>query len=235
MYKKDVLTDSLENNKALKNYNCWIYENIKPALGKNIIEIGCGLGAIIDFMINETNKITGVDISDEYIKYLKKHYKKYKNIKIIKSDILQLPGKVKNNSFDTVVMINVLEHIKDEDRAVKIVRKILKKGGKLALMVPAFNMLYGPLDKNVGHYRRYEKKFLKELLSKNNFDIQGIYYMNFVGFFGWLLNVRILKRNYTPKNQSFLFNKFIVPILKKIEKWIKPPVGQSIIVIAKKK
>ncbi len=235
MDKNDALTDSLENNKTLKNYNCWIYENIKPALGKNIIEIGCGLGAIIDFMITKRNKITGVDISDEYIKYLKKNYKKYRNIKIIKSNILNLPGKVKNNSFDTVVMINVLEHIKDDDRAIKIVKKVLKKNGKLALMVPAFNILFGPLDKNVGHYRRYNKKMLKNLLIKNNFEIENIYYMNFVGFFGWLLNVKILRRNYTPKNQSFLFDKFIVPILKWIERWIKPPVGQSLIVIAKKK
>lgn len=235
MNNSDALTDSLTNNKGLKNYNRWIYENIRTALGEKIIEIGCGLGAIIDFMISKNNEITGVDISDEYIKFLKKYYKKNKNIRIIKSDILDLPVKVKKNYFDSVVMINVLEHIKDDDKAIKIIRKLLKKGGSIALMVPAFNILFGPLDKNVGHFRRYEKKQLEQLLKKNNFEIKEIYYMNFVGFFGWLLNVRIFKRNYTPKNQSFLFDRLIVPILKQIERHIKPPVGQSIIAIAIKK
>ncbi len=235
MGKRDVLTDSLTNNRALKNYNCWIYENIKPALGKTIIEIGCGLGAIIDFIYGKDNQITGVDISDEYIKFLKMRYRQHKNIKIIKSDILDLPEKVKKNFYDTVVMINVLEHIKDDDKAIKIIRRILKKGGKIALMVPAFNLLLGPLDKNVGHYRRYNKKQLKELLIRNNFEIKEMYYMNLVGFFGWLINMKILKMKHTPKNQSYVFDRFVVPFLKVIEKWIKPPVGQSIIAIAIKK
>ena len=230
-----VLTDSLLNIKKLNNYNLWIYENIKNALGKNIIEIGCGIGTIIKLMLKKDNKITGVDINDKYIKFLTKYYKNEKNLKFIKSDIINLPKKVKGKIFDTVVMVNVLEHIKDDDKALKIVNKLLKKNGKIALMVPAFNMLFGPLDKSVGHFRRYNKNQLKKLLIRNGFIIQDIYYMNFIGFFGWFLNVRLLRKDYTPQKQSYFFDKFFVPIIKRIEKFLKPPFGQSIIAIAIKK
>lgn len=213
----------------------WIYENIKNALGKNIIEIGCGIGTIIKLILRKDNEITGVDISDKYIKFLKKQYKNVKNLKFIKSDIFGLPKKVKNKFFDTVVMVNVLEHIKDDDKALKIVNKLLKKNGKIALMVPAFNMLFGPLDKSVGHFRRYNKNQLKELLIRNGFVIQKIYYMNFIGFFGWFINVRLLRKDYTPQAQTYFFDKFFVPIIRKIEKWLKPPFGQSLIAIAIKK
>jgi len=230
-----ALTESLLNNKKLNNYNLWIYENIKNALGKNIIEIGCGIGTIIKLMLKKDNKITGVDINDKYIKFLTKYYKNEKNLKFIKSDIINLPKKVKGKIFDTVVMVNVLEHIKDDDKALKIVNKLLKKNGKIALMVPAFNMLFGPLDKSVGHFRRYNKNQLKKLLIRNGFIIQDIYYMNFIGFFGWFLNVRLLRKDYTPQTQSYFFDKFFVPIIKRIEKFLKPPFGQSIIAIAIKK
>jgi len=233
--EKNALRHGLNNNIELKNYNRWIYENIRDALGKRVLEIGCGMGAMIDFAAARGRKITGVDIDDYFLKYSKLKYAKNEDIRIIKSDCMVLDRKFKKESFDTVMITNVLEHLKYQEKAVRIMNKLLSTGGRLAVFVPAFQCIYGKLDKNVGHYRRYTKITLRRVLEQSGFEIEKIHYMNFIGFFGWYFNSELLGRGLTPVRQSLFFDKYIVPAEKMIEKIIKPPIGQSIVAIAVKK
>lgn len=233
--KGNALYHGLKIDNQLKNYNRWIYENIKEAIGNNILEIGSGMGSLIDFVIAKGRKITGAEIDDKFFKYSREKYAKNSDVKIVKSDSLELEKKFKKGSFDTVTILNTLEHIKDDFKAVKIIYNLLDKGGKLAVFVPAFQCIYGKLDENVGHYRRYTKATLRKVLEENNFEIKKIYYMNFIGFFGWYFNAKFLKRGYTPELQSSFFDNFFVPLEKAIEKIIKPPIGQSVVAIAVKR
>jgi len=230
---EDALHHGLDNNIELKNYNRWIYENMQEAVGKKVMEIGCGMGAMIDFAAAKGRKITGVDIDDYFVEYSRNKYKDDSDIKIVKSDCMALDGKFKKGSFDSIIIINVLEHIEFEDKALRIMNNMLFKGGKLAVFVPAFRSIYGRLDKSVGHYRRYTKETLRKVLEHNGFEIEKIYYMNFIGFFGWYFNAKLFER--MPEKQSVFFDKYIVPVEKIIEKLIKPPIGQSIVAIAVKK
>ncbi len=238
MQEKDAsgsLRHGLNNNIELKNYNRWIYDNISSGVGKKVLEIGSGMGAMIDFAAGKGRKITGVDIDSYFLKFTKRKYADNRNIKIVRSDCMSLGRKFKKGSFDSVIISNVLEHIKDDGRAVRIINSMLSSGGKVAVFVPAFQLLYGVLDKNVGHYRRYSRKTLRKVLETGGFEIEKIYYMNFVGFFGWYLNSKLLGRGLTPENQSAFFDKFIVPVERWVEKLIKPPFGQSIVAVAVKK
>jgi hypothetical protein len=90
------------------------------------------------------------------------------------------------------------------------------------------------MDISFEHYRRYNKKELKLLIQEHNLEIVKFYYMNFLGLLGWFFNGRILKREELPENQTKLFDK-LVPFLGLAEKVIKPPLGQSLILIAQKK
>jgi SAM-dependent methyltransferase len=135
--------------------------------------------------------------------------------------------------FDTVVCINVLEHIKNDEKALENMFRILLQGGNLLLFVPAIPQLYGSLDIDPGHFRRYTKKMLTKRISHVGFQIKKIEYSNFLGVFGWYLNARILKRRRFSVLQPLLFDK-IVPLIAKIEKILKPPVGMSLFVIAER-
>jgi ubiquinone/menaquinone biosynthesis C-methylase UbiE len=233
--ENNALRHGLNIDIELKNYNRWIYENIREALGKRILEIGCGIGAMIDLASARGRKITGVDIDEHFLTRSKLKYAKNADIKIIKSDCMDLDRKFKKGSFDTVTIINVLEHIKRQEKAVRIMNKLLSAGGKLTVFVPAFQCIFGKLDKDLGHYRRYTKTTLRKVLEQNGFEIEKMHYMNFIGFFGWYFNSKLLGRGLTPVRQSLFFDKYIVPAEKMIEKIIKPPIGQSIIAIAVKK
>lgn len=105
--------------------------------------------------------------------------------------------------------------------------------GNLLLFVPAIKWLFGSLDENLNHYRRYQKSTLKKDLENVGFQIEKIFLHNFFGIFGWFINGKILKRKTFPILQPILYDK-LVPVLAKIEKYIEPPIGMSLGVIAKK-
>ncbi|PKL91389.1 MAG: hypothetical protein CVV21_09250 [Candidatus Goldiibacteriota bacterium HGW-Goldbacteria-1] len=234
MDSKHSLTDSLNKISNLQNYNSWIYENIKKGISGRVLEIGCGIGNITDFILKDSQEVCASDIDDSYLKYACKKYKGNKKVKVTKIDIIKPGNKIAKGKYDTAVMLNVLEHIKDEKKAVVNVKNALVKNGKFVILVPAMKSIYGEMDKALGHYKRYNKTELKELLEKNGFKILDIFYLNFAGIIGWYFSGRILKKSCIPDNQAKFFDRYILSFTKPCERLIKPPAGQSIVAIAQK-
>jgi SAM-dependent methyltransferase len=158
----------------------------------------------------------------------------YPDIAFYKFDVSDEAIKIlKKEQFDTVVCVNVLEHVADDMKTLNNLHEILKPGGRLLLYVPALQFLYGSVDKNLLHYRRYNKKNLETLLIRAGFSIEKLFYSNFIALFGWFFNSKIQRKKELSYWQTMLFDKF-APIFEKIESRIKPPVGMCLIAIAKK-
>jgi len=228
--------NSLEIQKRLffaKNYNHWLFQEIQEYLGDNLLEVGCAIGNFTQKIINR-KRVCVVDIESNYINRANSNFKNYHNFQAIKCDISscdisrQLP-----EGFDTVICLNVLEHVENEKAALGNMYNLLKEGGYLCLLVPAFNCIFGEMDKTDGHFKRYEKSALNKALQESGFRILKSKYINFLGFFGWWFNGRILKRKYIPFFQMLMYD-FIVPLVSLMERIFNPPFGQSLIVIAKK-
>jgi hypothetical protein len=111
---------------------------------------------------------------------------------------------------------------------------IMQEGGKLLLLVPAFQPLYGTIDRLVGHYRRYDKSALQKKMIGAGFDVREAFYMNCLAFFGWFMNNRVFKKREESPTQVKLYDRLIVPWLRMVERIIHPPFGLSIVVIAEK-
>jgi SAM-dependent methyltransferase len=233
MAPKDPLSASIGILEATKNYNRWIFDNIKNFIGQNVLEIGCGTGNITDYILEKDRNITGIEIDHAFACHAGKKYKGNKSVKIIHGDFLKMKN-IKKNHYDTVVTLNVLEHIKNDSLAISKMRASLKKGGTAVMLVPAMHFAYGALDKELGHFRRYEKKDMEKLYAGCGFKIERIFYMNFFGAFAWAFNSRLLGRKDFPQNQPVLFDRFFVPVLKPLEKLIPPFMGQSLIAVGKK-
>jgi hypothetical protein len=101
-------------------------------------------------------------------------------------------------------------------------------------LLPAFESLYGPIDRNLGHFRRYSKSGWRALAESAGFRVTEIRYFNLFGFFGWWANARILRRETQSEAQIELFDRTIVPLMSRVERWIDPPVGQSIFTVLEK-
>jgi hypothetical protein len=95
-------------------------------------------------------------------------------------------------------------------------------------LLPAFESLYGPIDRNLGHFRRYSKRAWGKLAESVGFRVRHSRYFNSLGFLGWWVNARILRRERQSESQIELFDRFLVPVLSRLERMIEPPFGQSI-------
>ncbi|MFH1618896.1 MAG: class I SAM-dependent methyltransferase [bacterium] len=215
-----------------RNYNKWIYETFKDFLaGKNVLEVGCGIGNLSQYFLKSCSRLIGIDNSSFFTQHLKIDHPEIEayNFDITDDKVTSLSDK----KTEVVIAINVLEHIKDDDKALQNMHKLLQPDGRLLLFVPALGWLFGTLDENVGHCRRYGKKDLRDKVERNGFAVDEIFFSNFFGIFGWFINGKIFKRKSFPIMQPILFDKF-VPFLSKLEGYFRPGIGMNLIVIARK-
>jgi len=213
------------------NYNKWIFDSFRPYIGKNVLEIGCGIGNITRYLVTACETLIGIDTSETFLKHLKIDHPDLElyNFDVSDAGITKLSDK----NIDTVVCINVLEHIKDDVATLQNMFNLLKPEGHLLLFVPALDFLYNVIDKNVNHYRRYNRKDLIKKLESVGFKITKSYFSNYIGVFGWFINGNIFRRKDFPVLQPILFDK-LVPIISKMEKCVKLPFGMNLIIIASK-
>lgn len=225
---------TLEVLEGADNYNQWIAEKMLSSLKPPVIEIGAGIGNISKYLLKK-KPLYITDVDSELVKRLKKELPNDNDISIQTLDITKKPPTELVNRFLSVVAVNVLEHIEDDDQAVKHMASLLKKDGKMALLVPAKKKAYTRLDKSVGHYRRYEKDELKTLLEKNGLTIISLEYFNIVGLLSWVVRDRIERNHFYLKPYQIKLFDWLVPFLKVSESIIKIPVGISLIAVAQKK
>jgi SAM-dependent methyltransferase len=137
-------------------------------------------------------------------------------------------------AYDSVVCLNVLEHVEDDRLAVRNMRDALAPDGRLILLVPAHPGLFCALDEDVGHYRRYSQDQLRQVLDDAGMQVERLFPFNFWGLFGWWLNGVVLRRRRLPGEQLSLFGR-LSPLLILAERLLRPPVGLSFIAVARLK
>ncbi|MGA9625064.1 MAG: hypothetical protein WBL65_07050 [Bryobacteraceae bacterium] len=130
--------------------------------------------------------------------------------------------------------LNALEHIEDDRQALHGMASILAPGGVVVLLVPAFPALHGPIDSDLGHYRRYSRGYLNRLANSTGLRIKKVHYMNAIGFFGWWVNSHIFRRGAQSERQIEIFDRYVVPLLSRLEGPARPPFGQSLFVVLEK-
>ena len=233
MQESITLTQTLTNLAELDRYNFWLFEQIAEALGQRVIEVGAGTGNITQFLAGNGRAVMATDVVPNYRRTLQETFADRPNVQVGTFNLDQAaPAEYVSEQFDTVVCLNVLEHIENDLFALQQMHNVLAPGGKLALLVPSHQFLYGEFDRAVGHFRRYERRGLRKLLERAGFQVSETKFFSMAAMLPWFINGRVLRRDYLPPNQTNLANQ-LVPLLK-LEKLIGPPCGISLIAIAEK-
>jgi len=232
--KDPVGLHTLEVIAKADRFNRWMFDQFKDQLKGEILEIGSGIGNISQLVIEEGHSITLSDYNEEYCDFLKNKFSQNANVKeILSIDLVHpdFPNKyfTYKEKFDTIFLLNVIEHIKDDLVAIKNCKYLLKKDGHVVLLAPAYSWLYSSFDKQLGHFRRYSLKSLKELLKKNEFNILSGSHFNFAGIAGWFLFGKIFNKKMLGSNEMSVFNK-IVPLAKVIDNLFLKKIGLSVVV-----
>lgn len=228
-----ALTATLNQLSEINRYNRWIYDQFAAALGPRILEVGSGTGNITQFLLAGNRDVVATDVLPQYRQELAARFAAHPHLQIRAFDLDHAaPAEFRAAPFDSVVCLNVLEHIEDDLFALQQMRDVLQPGGQLALLVPAHQFLYGAFDEAVGHFRRYGKEQLRARLQQAGFTLQSLKFFNIAATLPWFINGRLLRRPYLPNEQVTLADK-LVPLLK-LERFLGPPFGISLIAIAQK-
>jgi hypothetical protein len=216
------------------NWKSYWVEKIRPYIGKDVLEVGAGIGATTMALKNVPHDswfcVEPDPVLCEKIIQKKSTGEIASNVKIQTCTALDLVGKKK---FDTILYIDVLEHIENDREELKIGLSLLNDGGVIIILSPAHNYLYSPFDKKIGHYRRYNKKELTEIVPLDML-IKQMQYMDSVGFFASLANKLILKQSDPTKAQVEVWDKAMVPLSKIIDPIIFNLAGKSVLAILQK-
>jgi SAM-dependent methyltransferase len=223
------LAATLDNLDGADNYAGWIFELIEPHLGAEVLEIGAGHGTFTEMLAGTAKRVVASDLSERCVSRLRERFLGAESVEILHGSV---DAAVAHGPFDSVILINVLEHIEDDDGALAELRQLLRPGGRVVLWVPAFSLLYSDFDRRIGHYRRYRRPGLRTQLRDAGYEVRDIRYVNAVGAVAWLLLARLLRRTPTHGTPVKVFDRYFVPLLKRLERRWHPPFGQSVLAVA---
>lgn len=227
---RNIGKKTLETMSQAKWYNQWTWQFMEKYVKGEILEIGVGIGNFSSYLQLKGN-VTAIDVERNYISELKK--KSNRGFSVGFGDVEEGKYFFEKKKFDTLVCLNVLEHIKEDNKALENMFHLLRSGGNLVLLVPAHNLLLSDFDRSIGHFRRYSKTDLFEKLKNAGFTQRQVRYFNWWGAIGWLFWMRLMKSKQIPGSSLGIFEVLGKPLLS-IEKIIFPPFGLSVYAIAKK-
>ena len=182
-----------------------------------LLEFGAGKGEFLNRFKEETFFTTiAVEEDSSYRLCLSEYHEVYEKIE-------DVPGEI-----DFIFLIDVLEHLKEDEYFLNTFHDKLKKGGTLFLYVPARMELYSEFDKAIGHYRRYSKKELVEKVLKAGFQVEECRYHDLLGYFASAIHNKLMCRKEPTATSIQIYDKTLVPLTNFIEKGINPPIGKSL-------
>ncbi len=219
---------------AAPRYNAWLGEKFRAYAGPRVLEVGAGLGTITEQLLPGRERVVALEADPFYVRRLNNRFRGMEQVRVVASmlegaDIAQLQAE----KCDTVVLSNVLEHIKDDGDAVRKFAQLLPVGGRLLILVPALPWLFGAMDEAVGHYRRYTEPALRQVMTGNGFALEHLEWMNVLSIPGWFLNGRVFKRTSVPPLQLRVYDR-IAPLWAKLEEKVTLPFGQSLFAVARR-
>jgi hypothetical protein len=220
--------EELDNFDKATVWRKYIYFEIKKFINGKVLEVGAGIGSFTNNYMSMIEDITLSEVDKDNFEIIKN---KFKNHKI---DITRKTTNEINTKFDTIMYLNVLEHIEKDKEEIKTAISRLNSKGHLIILVPAHNRLYSKFDEAVGHFKRYEINFFKNL-SLENCKIKKVIYLDAMGYFLYYLNkIFFSKETYPSKLKIFIWDKIFTPLTFILDKLLLNKFGKNILYIVKK-
>jgi SAM-dependent methyltransferase len=222
---------SLESDNGKPRYLRYQRELMRPHCGRSVLEVGAGLGEFADGFTG-LDRYVVTDVDPGAVQQMKSRFAGRREIEVQQFDIDGQSALAE--PVDTLVAINVLEHIEDDVEALRCLSKSVTDEGNIVLFVPGYQQLYGEFDRKVGHFRRYTPATVSSAAQRAGLVVDVARPVNLLGALAWWVAVRKGGAGAPNPKLVSVYDRFVVPVTKGIEKYVTPPFGQSILCVAHK-
>jgi SAM-dependent methyltransferase len=226
--------DDLETMSEAVRYQAHIFTLLKPYIGTRILEVGCGIGTTTRRLLETATEVLCIEPNLNCASRAQLALGDDPRVTIRTTLLEDCPRNEIVDRFDTVLCVNVLEHIEDDVAALALFRDVVATtNGNVLIWVPAVQRIYGPHDAALGHHRRYSRAWLTEAFTRAGLDVVTMKYSNPVGLLGWLYNLYISGNTEHTVSQVRLFDRFVAPWALPLEKMVAPPIGLSLVAVGR--
>lgn len=223
----------LQSMRRARGLNRWILDQFRPFVGQRVVEAGCGIGNFTELLLDR-ERLVCLDNDPLYVEMINWRLGHLENLRTLKFDLSDTAAyaAVKDERVDTIVCLNVLEHIAPDEAVLRAYHDLLEPGGHAIILVPAHPSLYGPCDAAIGHERRYTQVELHTKMQGAGFEVVSMNEFNRLGVPGWWLNKQLGRRDLNPRQMRAF--EALLPIAKLIEA-MKLGRGLSLIGVGRKR
>lgn len=223
----------LEAMSFARNYHRWIVSEFRPYLGETVAEVGAGSGNVSEMLLAEpVRRLVAVEPSDQMYPLLARRLAAEPRARAEQAYFAALRDRYRE-AFDTVVYVNVLEHVPDDAGELRAAWDTLRPGGHLCVFVPALRWLYSDFDASIGHHRRYHRGPLRRLLRDSGFEVVRLRYFDSLGILPWLVVFRLMGRRLGGGDVA-AYDRWAVPLLRAVETRVPVPLGKNLLAVARK-
>jgi len=233
--QKRYAADDLETMSEARTYQAHVFGLVRPHVGVRVLEVGCGIGTMTRQLLDVAHQVVCVEPNlncatraretlggDDRVAIRICHLEECNRVEL------------QQQRFDTVVCVNVLEHIHDDVHALTLFRDVVAgTGGRVLIFVPAVQGIYSQHDAALGHHRRYSRRTLRAAFTAAGLDIVALQYTNPIGLLGWMYNLYVSGNTEHTTSQVRLFDRFVAPWALPLERVVPPPIGLSLFAVGR--
>ena len=225
----------LETMQQARRYAAHVFGLFRPHIGSRVLEIGCGIGTMTEALLTVAERVVAIEPNVNCAAVARDVLGSHPRFSL-RTCHLEDCDRVELASyrFDTVFCINVLEHLTDDVGALRTFRDTLVPGGRVLIFAPAIPAVYGPLDAELGHHRRYTKRTLSKAFTDAGLEVLTLRYTNPIGLLGWALNAHVTKATAHSLTQVRLFEWFVAPWALPLERLAAPLIGLSLVAVGRR-
>lgn len=225
-----VQSEVLEGLATAVNHRRWFVELALPYLGDNPIEIGSGLGDYALEWAPHLPRFTATEADPDRLIALKERLADHPTIEVRQ---MLLPHDGVDGDYSAAVSYNVLEHIEEDVDALRSMRNLVRPGGAVIIIVPAFQFAMSPADIATGHVRRYTKRTLGAAMAAAGLRVERIHYANALGLIGYFMATKVFRLMPKEGPMVKVYDTTVLPVTKAAEQLVRPPFGQSVFAVAR--
>lgn len=232
--QKRYAADDLETMSEAVRYQAHIYNVLLPYIGRRVLEVGCGIGTTTRRLLETADEVVCLEPNVNCATRAKAELGDHPRVTIKVQHLEECQPSELANGFDTVVCVNVLEHIEDDVRALSLFREVVAgTGGQVLIWVPAVQAIYGPHDAALGHHRRYSKSSLSKAFAAAGLDVAAMRYSNPIGLLGWMFNLYVTGNTEHTAGQVRAFDRLVAPWALPLDRLVAPPIGLSLFAVGR--